>query len=91
MNNYGLSLFEDNKFSEAESQFNQAIAEQTKTAKENNSPEFSENLSFYFKNRGLAQYHQGRISEAKESFEEAIRLHPGNADNYFNLGNVYLS
>lgn len=31
------------------------------------------------------------MEEAKASFEEAIVHHPDNADNYFNLGNVYLS
>lgn len=31
------------------------------------------------------------MDDAKLSFEEAIHHHPENADNYFNLGNVYLS
>lgn len=36
-------------------------------------------------------YHQGKMEQAKEAFEQAIRLHDRNADNYFNLGNVFLS
>lgn len=31
------------------------------------------------------------MEEAKIEFESAIDLHPDNADNYFNLGNVFLS
>lgn len=55
------------------------------------SDENKENLSFYHKNKGLAMYHQGKMEEAKIEFEAAIDLHPENADNYFNLGNVFLS
>jgi tetratricopeptide (TPR) repeat protein len=48
-------------------------------------------VSFYFKNRGLANYHLGNMKEAEDDYDMAIRLNPNNADNYFNRGNVWLS
>ena len=93
----GLSYFENNEMSQAEHQFNLAIAEQRKLLEKEDSQENKENLSFYYKNKGLAIYHQAgadnleKLDEAKAAFEEAIALHRSNADNYFNLGNVYLS
>lgn len=42
---------------DAESSFNKAITEQNKIYEKNQSSEVKENLSFYYKNRGLAQYH----------------------------------
>lgn len=91
INNLGLSYFEADQMADAEHYFQLAIAEQTKIFEKDQSPEVRENLSFYYKNKGLAMYHQGKMDQAKESFETAIRLHDRNADNYFNLGNVFLS
>ena len=50
-----------------------------------------DNLSFYYKNQGLAYYHQDRMTEAKTFFDLAIAENRSNPDNYFNLGNVLLN
>ena len=68
INNLGLSYFEADLMEEAERNFNVAISEQRKLLEKDSSPEAKENMSFYFKNKGLAQYHQGKMDEAKAAF-----------------------
>ena len=89
LNNLGLSYFENSYYVLAEDHFTQAITN-AETAKDK-SEENNENLSFYYKNRGLANYHLGKVEEAERDYDVAIRLNPHNADNYFNRGNVWLS
>ena len=84
LNNLGLSYFENNEYNLAEDHFTQAItnAESAKDKTEEN----NENLSFYYKNRGLANYHLGKVEEAERDYDVAIRHNTHNADNYFNRG-----
>lgn len=81
-NNLGLSYFENDQFGDAVNQYTQAINKED--------PGRKQELSFYYKNRGLAQYHLGVMDSALDNYEHAIRYNPDNADNYFNRGNVYL-
>ena len=81
-NNLGLSYFENDQFGDAVNQYTQAINKED--------PGRKQELSFYYKNRGLAQYHLGDMTNALENYKQAILLNPDNADNYFNRGNVYL-
>ena len=88
-NNLGLSYFEAEDFQAANDSYTTAINKENAEVRENHGSE--ENLSFYYKNRGLAYYHQGEMAEAKRDYDDAIRLNPHNADNYFNRGNVFLN
>ena len=53
-------------------------------------PSRHQELSFYYKNLGLASYHLGEMDAALSDYGQAIDLNETNADNYFNRGNVYL-
>ena len=81
-NNLGLSYFENDMFSEAEKEFQQALVKED--------PNRTQERSFYLKNSGLAKYHQGMMDAALEDYKQAIQLNGTNADGYFNRGNVYL-
>jgi tetratricopeptide (TPR) repeat protein len=76
-NNLGLSYFEREDFEEAFSEFNKAIQ--------------FEKHSFHFNNRGLANYHIGKLEDAKKDYDEAIAMNPEDPFFYFNRGNVYLN
>ena len=81
-NNLGLSYFENDQFSEAVSQFEQAYQKEDQQR--------GQERSFYLKNKGLARYHQGMMDAAEADYLEAKNLNAENADVFFNLGNVYL-
>ena len=70
--------------------YEQAIKLETDKQKSEKAREYA-NLSFYHKNLGLAYYHQGNMEEAMNQYKTAIDYNEENADNYFNLGNVYLN
>ena len=38
---------------------------------------------------GIVLFDEGRMQEALDHYNEAIRLKPDNTDAYFNKGNVY--
>jgi tetratricopeptide (TPR) repeat protein len=76
-NNLGLSYFEKEEFEEAISEFTKAIG--------------IEQHPFHFNNRGLANYHMGRLDEAKQDYDDAIKRNPDDSLVFFNRGNVYLN
>ena len=81
-NNLGLSYFENDQFAEAVAQYAQAITKEDAGR--------HQELSFYYKNKGLEHYHIGEMDAALTDYDKAIELNENNADNYFNRGNVYL-
>lgn len=46
---------------------------------------------FHLNNRGLANYHMGRLDEAKTDYDEAIKKNPDDSLVFFNRGNVHLN
>jgi tetratricopeptide (TPR) repeat protein len=50
-----------------------------------------ENLSFYYSNRGLANYHSQQLEDALLDYKEAIRLNDQSSENFFNRANVFMS
>lgn len=59
-NNLGLSFFENDQFSEAVAEYTHAIAKEDGGR--------HQELSFYYKNRGLAQYHLGEMGQALSDY-----------------------
>ena len=93
LNNLGLSLFEANKLDEAIECYTKAIQFEEAEMKENRASN-PENLSYFYKNRGLAYFHrqdEDDMVAALKDYKLAIGKNPDNADNYFNKGNVHLT
>lgn len=47
--------------------------------------------SVHYNNRGLAQYHNDKLEDAKGDFDKAIEKDPNDPTIYFNRGNVFLN
>lgn len=102
-NNLGLSHFQNDQWEEAITAYSKAIQfeEGEKKEKKEGSAasavperkpeEANDNLSFYYNNRGLANYHSQNMEEALIDYREAIRNNEACAENYFNRGNVFMS
>jgi len=89
-NNLGLSYFESMEFDEALICYNKAINIETQTTTESNVSR--DYLSLYLNNRGLTYYHLQEYDNAIKDYQDAIESVGGtNAENFFNLGNVYLT
>jgi tetratricopeptide (TPR) repeat protein len=83
-----LSYFENQDWEEAILSYTKAISLETQLV--NDLKIGTENLSFYYNNRGLAKYHLSQFDDAIEDFNDAINKNYQNSENYFNRGNVRL-
>ena len=76
-NKTGLSHLQNDRFSEAESEFGEAVKLEPKTA-------------VYKSNLGVTYSEHDRLKDAENALKEAIALDNGNALYHRNLGDVYL-
>lgn len=89
-NNLGLSYFQNDQWEEATTAFQKAIQFEEVELKELRTSS-TDNLSFYYNNRGLAHHHSRCYDDALKDLDEAVRLNDASAENFFNRGNAHMA